>query len=191
MENGNTASYVSAGKPKITGAIFSAPVGTTLPTSTSEALDESFKCLGYCSDAGVVNSTNMESSKIKAWGGETVLVIQTTKEDQYKFTLLEVKNVDVLKFVYGPENVSGALETGIKIKANSLEVPATSLVIDMLLSDNTAKRVVIPNAKISAIGDITYADNNAIGYETTLDCLPDDDGDSHVEYIKKSAGVSG
>ena len=190
MENGNTASNVSAGKPKITGAIFAAPVGTVLPTTTSEDLAEAFKCLGYCSDAGVVNSTNMESSKIKAWGGDTVLVIQTSKDDQYKFTLIEVKNIEVLKFVYGPENVSGSLETGITVKANSLETPERSLVIDMLLSENTAKRVVIPKGKISAIGDITYIDNNAVGYETTLDCLPDDQGDSHLEYIKKAV-ISG
>ena len=189
MSNGNTASNVSAGKPKITGAIFSAPVGTQLPTSTSEELAEAFKCLGYCSDAGVVNSTNMESTKIKGWGGETVLVIQNTKDDQYKFTLIEVKNVDVLKFVYGAENVSGDLDTGIVVKANSLETPERSIVIDMVLSENTAKRVVIPAAKISAIGDIAYVDNNAIGYETTVDCVPDSEANSHYEYIKKS-GIS-
>ena len=98
---GNTASNVSAGKPKKTGAIFAAPYGTELPTSTSDALNDAFKCLGFCSDAGVVNSTNIETTKIKAWGGETVLVINTSKEDTYKFTLIEVKNSDVLKFVYG------------------------------------------------------------------------------------------
>lgn len=190
MENGNTASNVSAGKPKITGSIFSAPVGTVLPTTTSEELAEAFKCLGYCSDAGVVNSTNMESTKIKSWGGETVLVIQNSKDDQYKFTLIEVKNIDVLKFVYGSENVSGSLETGITIKANALETPERSLVIDMILSENTAKRIVIPKAKISAVGDITYVDNNAVGYETTVDCIPDDESNSHLEYIKKAV-VSG
>lgn len=190
MSNGNTASNVSAGKPKVTGAVFAAPLGTTLPVTTSEELAEAFKCLGYCSDAGVVNSTNMESTKIKSWGGETVLVIQATKEDSFKFTLIEIKNVDVLKFVYGDENVSGTLETGIAIKVNSKETPERALVVDMILSDNTAKRIVIPCAKISAVGDITYVDNNAVGYETTLDCLPDEEANAHYEYIKKSASVS-
>ena len=63
-----------------------------------------------------------------------------------------------------------------------------SLVIDMIMSDNTSKRVVIPSASISAVGDITYADNNAVGYETTLDCVPDGDGNTHYEYMLKSAG---
>lgn len=182
----NVASNVSAGKPKSTGAIWVAPKGTTLPESTAEALDNAFACLGYVSDAGVVNSTSLESNKIKAWGGDTVLVILASKEDTYKFTLIEVKNLDVLKFVYGSNNVEGSLETGIKITANNSQAENVSLVIDMIMSDNTAKRVVIPDATISDVGDITYSDSDAIGYETTVDCIPDVDGNTHYEYVLKT-----
>ena len=182
----NIASNVSAGKPKSTGAIWVAPKGTTLPESTSDALDNAFACLGYVSDAGVVNSTSLESNKIKAWGGDTVLVILSSKEDTYKFTLIEVKNLDVLKFVYGSDNVSGSLQTGIAITANNAQPEEVSLVIDMIMSDNTAKRVVIPDATISDVGDITYSDSDAIGYETTVDCIPDSDGNTHYEYVLKT-----
>ena len=185
---GNLASNVSAGKPKSTGAIWVAPKGTGLPTSTNEALDAAFECLGYVSDAGVVNSTSIESSKIKAWGGDTVLVILSSKEDSYKFTLIEVKNLDVLKFIYGSGNVTGSLETGIAITANGDQPEEVSLVIDMIMSDNTAKRVVIPDATISDVGDITYSDSDAIGYETTIDCIPDENSNTHYEYMLKSAG---
>lgn len=185
---GNLASNVSAGKPKSTGAIWAAPKGTELPESTSEALDAAFKCLGYVSDAGVVNSTSIESSKIKAWGGDTVLVILSSKEDSYKFTLIEVKNLNVLKFVYGSNNVSGSLETGITITANGDQPGQVALVIDMIMSDNTAKRVVIPTATISDVGDVTYSDTDAIGYETTIDCIPDENANTHYEYILKATG---
>lgn len=183
----NVASNVSAGKPKSTGAIWAAPKGTTLPTSTSDSLDAAFGCLGYVSDAGVVNSTSIESNKIKAWGGDTVLVIFSSKEDAFKFTLIEVKNEDVLKFVYGADNVTGTLETGFTVTANNSQPDEVSLVIDMIMSDNTAKRVVIPTASISEIGDITYSDEDAIGYETTVDCIPDTDGNTHYEYVKKTS----
>ena len=185
---GNLASNVSAGKPKSTGAIWVAPKGSTLPTSTSEALDAAFQCLGYVSDAGVVNSTSIESSKIKAWGGDTVLVILSSKEDSYKFTLIEVKNLDVLKFIYGSGNVTGSLETGITITANGDQPEEVALVIDMIMSDNTAKRVVISDATISDVGDVTYSDSDAIVYETTSDCIPDENGNTHYEYILKTTG---
>lgn len=188
--NNNTASNVSAGKPLATGAIWAAPLGTPLPTSTTDALDEAFKCLGYCSDAGLTNGTNLESQKIKAWGGDTVLTIQTSKDDTFKFTLIEVLNEEVLKFVYGSSNVSGSLSTGLTVGANNADVEEKSLVIDMIMRDNTAKRVVIPAGKVSEVGDIVYSDSAAVGYETTVSTSPDSNANTHYEYLLK-ASISG
>ena len=187
----SNATNVSAGKPKVGGAIYAAPVGTPLPTSTSEALDAAFKGLGYCSDDGLTNSTSLDVQKIKAWGGDTVLVIQSSREDTFKYKLIEIKSLEVLKHVYGADNVTGTLETGIKVSANNNDVPEQSLVIDMIMRDNTAKRIVIPSCKISNIGDITYSDGDAVGYETTVDCTPDSSGNTHYEYILKSSTPSG
>lgn len=179
----NNASNVSAGKPKITGAIYAAPIGTILPESPMEELDEAFRGLGYCSDSGMTNGTNLETTDIKAWGGETVLVIQTSKDDTFHFVLLEVKNVDVLKFVYGITNVLGDLQNGIKITVNNKDVDQVSLVIDMILSGNTLKRIVIPTMSLSEIEDIEYNDSNPIGYGTTVKCIPDAAGNTHYEYM--------
>ena len=187
----NNATNVSAGKPKVGGAIFAAPVGTPLPTTTAEALDAAFKNLGYCSDDGLTNSTSLVVQKIKAWGGDTVLVIQSSREDTFKYKLIEIKSLEVLKHVYGADNVTGTLETGIVVKVNNSDVPEQSLVIDMILRDNTAKRIVIPSCKISEVGDIVYGDEDAVGYETTVDCTPDSAGNTHYEYILKASTPSG
>ena len=183
----NVASNVSAGKPKTKGAIWVAPKGSTLPTDTATSLDAAFKCLGYCSDDGLTNSTDLESETIKAWGGDTVLTIQTSKEDKFGFTLIEVLNEDVLKFVYGSTNVTGALATGLTVTANNADVEEVALVIDMIMRDNTAKRIVIPDCKISEFGDVVYSDNEAVGYETTVTCMPDSSGNTHYEYLLASA----
>ena len=83
-----------------------------------------------------------------------------------RISLIEATNVEVLKEVYGQDNVSGTLETGITIKANSKELEAHCLVIDMVLKGGNLKRIAIPNGKVSEIGEINYADADAIGYET-------------------------
>lgn len=182
----NTATNVSAGKPNVSGAVWVAPKGSTLPTDTSTNLSTlGFKCLGYCSEDGLTNSTNMESEQIKAWGGDTVLSIQTSKEDTYQFTLLEVLNPEVIKFIYGASNVTGT--TAITVQANNAELPENVIAIDMIMRDNTAKRIVIPAAKISEVGDIVYSDSEAVGYEVTLQCIPDGSGNTHYEYILKTA----
>lgn len=186
-----TASNVSAGKPKVGGAIYTAPVGTPLPTSASEALNSAFEGLGYVNEDGLTNSTNLEVEKIKAWGGDTVLVIQKSKEDTFKYVLIEVKNKTVLGYVYGEDNVTGTLETGIVVKVNNSDVPERSIVIDMILRDNCLKRIVIPSCKISEVGDIVYSDGEAVGYDTTVDCTPDSEGNTHYEYIEKSSTPSG
>jgi len=180
-----TVSNVSAGKAKVGGAVYHAALGTTLPTSTSAALTD-FDELGYVSDAGLVNSGAISNTAIKAWGGDTVLNIQTDKADTFAFTLIEVLNVDVLKVVFGEDNVSGTLATGITISANSDEPVDGVWVFDIAMRDGAAKRVVIPCGKLTAIGDVTYSDSAAVGYQMTVSAQPDSAGNTHYEYILKA-----
>ena len=104
---------VTFGKPKVGGAIFAAPVGTALPKNAVDELDVAFKNLGYVSEDGLTNENSMETDKIKAWGGDVVLSVLTCKEDNFSFKLIEALNVEVLKFIYGEDNVEGNVATGV------------------------------------------------------------------------------
>lgn len=183
-----TVSNVSAGKPKIGGAIFVAPKGTAVPTSSSTTLDTStFKALGYVSEDGLTNGNSPSIETIKAWGGDTVLTTSSERPDTFKFTLLEILNVDVLKLVYGAANVSGDLASGITVKANNDATDEVVIVIDMVLRNNVLKRICVPSCSVTAVGDITYVDNDAVGYETTITAFPDSANNTHYEYIKQSS----
>lgn len=181
----STVANVSAAKPKTGGAIYAAPIGTALPTDATTNLNTAFKQLGYVSEDGLTNATEMEVESIRAWGGDTVLITQTSKEDTFQFTLIEMLNVDVLKLVYGSGNVTGAtLADGITVQANAKDLDDWCVVIDMVLRGGVLKRIVIPIAKVTEVGEISYADNDAVGYETTLTCQPDASENTHYEYIQ-------
>lgn len=180
----NSVSNVTAGKPKIGGSIYRAPLGTDVPTDANTALDAAFKCLGYVSDEGVTNSTSIESEDIKAWGGDTVLTPQTGKTDTFQLSLLESLNVEALKAYFGDDNVTGtSLSTGLSIKCNSSELQPSIWVVEMIAAGNIPHRVVIPNAKPTELEDITYVDNDPVALGMTLTALPDEDGQTHYEYF--------
>lgn len=178
-----TVSNVSAATPGVSGAIYRAPIGTTLPTDASTTLDVAFVELGYVSEDGLVNTNSPETENIKEWGGTDVLNVLTEKTDEWQCTLIEVLNVNVLKAIYGANNVSGTLAAGITVTANTDEQEEAIWVVDMVMRNGVLKRVVIPNGKISELGDITYKRDEAVGYEITLTGLADTSGNTHYEYI--------
>lgn len=180
--------HVTAGKPKVGGHVYRAPLGTTIPTTAVATLATAFVDMGYISEDGVTNSNSPESDTIKAWGGTPVLNVQTSKDDTYQLTFISAMNAEVQKMVYGDDNVTGTdVSTGIAVTANAKELEDYIYVIDMIAKGNVAHRVVIPQAKPTAIGDITYTDSDVVGYDTTLGCTADASGNTHYEYWQSIA----
>lgn len=177
---------VSTGKPSVSGGIWIADAGTTPPTDATTTLT-GFTALGYVSEDGLTNSNSPESDTGKAWGGDIVITYQTEKPDTFQFTLIGAKDVDVLEAVYGADNVSGTLSTGITVTANAKEAEERVWVFEVVMRDNTYKRIVVPVGKVTEVGDISYTDDAIVGYELTVQAFPDTSSNTHYEYIIEDA----
>lgn len=181
-----TVANVTTGKPKVAGAVFAAPLGTALPTDATSTLNAAFKELGYVSEDGVTNNNSPETENVKAWGCDTVLVLQTEKTDEWTLTLIEALNPEVLKTVYGDANVTEGTGT-ITVNAATAQLADKVYVIEMSMKGGALKRVVIPTGSISELGEVVYKDDEAVGYELTITALPNASGVTHYEYIKTAS----
>lgn len=178
----NTAANVSTGKPNIAGAVFVAPIGTTVPTDATTALDEAFVSLGYVSEDGLENENNVDMSEIKEWGGAIVYRSLTEMTDNFMLTLIESENVDVLKSVYGDKNVTEA-DGKITVNVVSEDPQEKVWVFELSLRGNKKKRIVIADGAVTSRDTISYTGEDAIGYGITVSAYPDETGSTHKEYI--------
>ena len=189
------ATNVTAGKPNTSGAVFTAPAGTALPTSASATLNSAFKDMGFVSEDGVTKSTSISTTTIKEWGGSPVLVTQDEKVVSVKLKLIEYKHKDVHSFVHGSNNVTES-SGAITVKINAEDPGEQAIVIDMTLRGNIDYRMVIPRGKITSIGDTVYKSNEAIVYDIEITTMLDDAGYAVYEYqaphtTTQTSGTSG
>lgn len=165
---------VTASKPATGGAVRVAPYGTALPTSTSDALDEAFKTVGYLSEDGWNNTNGIETSSVKSYGGDTIFSGETGRTDDFKWKMMEIFNASAAKIAYGDDNVVTDDQGNIKeIHANSAEHQRRSYVIDEILADGRKARTVIPNGTLTALDEITHKSGEPMGYGVTISAKAD------------------
>lgn len=182
----NNSKNVATGKANVSGAIYKAPLtsGLVIPTDPTTPLTSDFIPLGYVSEDGLTNGRSSESEDFKDWNGNIIYSSLTSQEDTFKFKLVEVLNEDVLKTIYGDSNVTTDSDGNIAIAVKADELPLCAWVIETMLNGR-AKRIVIPSAKVSEVGDVVYKANELMGFDTTLKSTPDSSGNTHYEYIAK------
>lgn len=186
----NNALNVTTGKPKISGAVYVAPQGTTAPTDATSALDlTKFVCLGFVSEDGLSNNNEMTVSAIKAWGGQIVLRSLTELNDEFTLALIETENKDVLETVYGADNVTEDGSGNLSISVVAEDPKEAVWVFELVLRGGRAKRIVIPSGAITSRDQITYNDSDAVAYGITVSAYPDASGCTHKEYLE-AASVS-
>lgn len=181
---GNTATNVTTGKPNISGAIWTAPMGTTVPTDATTALGAAFVCLGYVSEDGLSNNNELSVDAIKAWGGNIVYRSLTEMNDEFGLSLIETENVDVLKTVYGEEHVSVDASGNISVDVVGEDPVERVWVFELTLRGGRAKRIVVPDGAITSRDEISYNDSDAVAYGITISAYPDSNASTHKEYIE-------
>lgn len=186
--------YVAA-PPKAKGTFFRAALGTAVPTDATTALTASFKDLGDVSDEGYTNSQSRDIQKKKKFGGATAAILQNDYTETVQVTLLDSLDLEVLRTVYGDDNVSQTPATSTKgavtkILHNKSMLPKSVYVIDTVQGDGV-KRQIIPVGQVTTVGDVVQVHTDTVQYTLTIECFEDENGDTMIEYIDDGQKTTG
>ncbi len=183
---------VNSGEIRVagTGHVYCAPLGSTLPTDATTALDVAFIDLGYAAD-GFKMTQNLKTTDITAWQTlEPVRVINQSLTREFEFTLLQ-SNKNTIPLAWGGATIVAGLAG-----AYSLTLPEASATIAYTYvvdwTDGvTTERIVIPNGIFGTLPTITSGRLDAIKYDLMIRALiPASGGQSVLPYGVDSA-VSG
>lgn len=177
---------VGAPDQKTTGAIKHAPIGTALPdlsdiTKAAVALNVAFEGDEYVSEDGLTLTPSMSTSEIKDWSGATVRKVLESYDGTLSWTMIST-NEGALGVAFGADHIetNAANSThGKQVKvALGAHIPEAQSWV-FLMKDGDARIVIlVPNGQVTEVGEVTFANNAAVGWNVTLSTYPDEDGES-------------
>ena len=180
----NSTDNVSSTKGVRGGYIFVAPTGTALPTDYSTALPTAYKCLGFISEDGYVETVDSDSEDLVDMNGDLMDSPQTSRVESAQLTLAEIKAM-TLKLMYGDENVTDKAGV-ITVKHNGNSNGTWVVVLDLLLKNNRKWRKVVPLFRCSELDDLTLAVGELAARALTAKYLTDGDGNTCYDYIQST-----
>lgn len=191
----NTAANAVVGKPKVSGGILTAPVGTALPASESANPNVAFVSPGYLADSGFTRSEKTDQEVKKAWGGDPLIVIDKGTTFTAKLGLAEYLNPIVQALIYGDANITTTAATSaagnkMKIVGKNVQSPHRSWIIDVFSGDAVG-RIVFPDVQIAEREDYSYKDDDLAVRGVTLLLFPNSLGDYFYEYWDDGRKVLG
>lgn len=169
-----------------TGGVNSAPLGTTLPTDAAAALPAGIVRLGLIGEDGLSETMDRSTEQVRAWGGSLARVVQTEFGLSYSFVFLDTSQA-VLTEIHGEDNVTATTDgttniDSLAIALNQNPLPRKVFVFDVKDGDNKI-RIVLPNAQITEVGDVSYTHSDVIRYEVTVTAYPDENGNEGYKYL--------
>jgi hypothetical protein len=175
----------------LTGAVYAAPMGTTLPDDTGDSWNAAFKDLGYISEDGITEAHEDDVAEIPAWqNGQIVRRMIKGTSCTYTFTVIETTKT-ALEIYYKGATVTGTHASGVgpaSIEIGTPQADRRAWGFDVLDGDKIV-RWVVPEGEVTERGEVVYKNDEPFGYELTITAYPGDDGVHTFKYFSDLAGL--
>ena len=158
--------------------------GDGAPDRHKTPLDPAFKCLGFISEDGYVETVDEDSDDIPDMNGDIMDSTNSNRVESAQFTLAEIK-AETLKRQYGEKNVTDANGV-ITVKHNSNSHDIFSYVLELVLKNNRRWRKVIPAGKSAELDDLNISSSELCQRPLTMKYLTDEDGNTCYDYFEST-----
>jgi hypothetical protein len=173
-DNANLLVGSQGGGADGTGLIWFAPLGSTLPTNATSALDAAFLNAGLISEDGITMSFSEDSTEIRAYGTQasqrTVITGQTYTAQMQFLETNEVTTAVFHRKALG--SISPAASTGAFSLTDGTFERRTYVCVAEVLDGNNKMRIVFPSCEVTNRGDFQISSGSAITREVTLTAYP-------------------
>lgn len=186
---------IGAPEQSTTGAILNAPVGTTLPSlssisKTGVTIDAGFKGNEYVSEDGLTLSPGISTTNIKDWSGAIVRKVLEEFDGTLSWTMIST-NASALGVAFGAKYVTTSAATsshGAQAQVTlGAHLPKVRSWVFLMKDGDARIVIVVPKGQVTEVGEVTFNSSEAVGWNVTLSCYPDDSGESI--YILTDDGV--
>ena len=185
MSLNSNAVYIGKPEQETTGAVATAPVGTTLPTDARSVLPDTYVTGGYVSEDGVSLSADQSTNDIIEWSGSKVRSFLEEFTGTVTYTELQTDKQSMER-IFGPDYVTATDAT--TTSGNALKVaignhlPDPQTWVFSMKDGNRRLRIVIPNGQVTSFDEVTFVRNDAVKWGVTISCLDDGTGNSVYLY---------
>lgn len=180
------ASKVLVGTPDqlTTGAVLSAPLGTTCPdlddvTPAKVTIDPAFVSSGYANSDGLSITPDYSTNDINDWSGALVRRSLESFTGEITWTMIQVDE-ESFKMAFGESYVESrkASEThGNQLKAAiGAHLPESRAWVFKMKDGDARMLVVVPNGQVTGLDEIQFTATDPVGLAVTLSCYNDEKG---------------
>jgi len=161
----------------ISGSVYVAPTGSTVPVDATTALDAAFVDLGAINEDGIALSPSRSIEKIRAWqSAKAVRTVVTEDELSIAFSLMQW-NDTTIDLVFG-----GGTFSVVNTDETQYVPPAAGTIDERIflfewVDGAVNNRLLVPRGMVSEIGEIQVTKSSAIELAVTVEVLgstPDD-----------------
>lgn len=168
-----------------TGAVLSAPLGTTLPTAIDAVLDPAFKNSGHVSKDGLEFSPEQSTSTIQDWNLEDVVELIEGFNSELNYGHLQTDEY-ALKDYFGADNVTATAATttaGNRLAVTVRENDSPPEVrLFRMKSGKQRMLIVVPCATVRSNGSVKFVKSDAVIWPVRVKTYADELGNHGYIY---------